>query len=68
MKTVYCDRCGAKIPCVPLYMNIAKQGIITPKIMVAVFESVTNTLNEVDLCDNCKTIVYDCIFNSKQGI
>ena len=63
MKTIRCDRCGEIIPYVPPYVNIATKGIVHPDIMVTVFDSRNNNLVEVDLCEKCKSAVYNFVYN-----
>ena len=67
MKTIKCDRCGKNIPYVPSFMNVAKQGIVYPKIMVTTWNTLSQNINEVDLCDNCQMDVYDYIFDYGNG-
>lgn len=63
MKTIKCDRCGKEIPYVPPYMNVAQQGGIQPKIIMNIWDSQFQKLEEVDLCDSCQDAVYGYIFN-----
>ena len=63
MKTIKCDRCGKDIPYVPPYVNVAQQGIITPTIIMTVWEPLSQRVMNVDLCDNCQKAVYDYIFD-----
>jgi len=63
MKTIKCDRCGKDIPYVPPFMNVAKQGVVYPKIMVTAWNTLSQNINEVDLCDSCQNAVYNYIFD-----
>ena len=63
MKTIKCDRCGKEIPYVPSFMNVAKEGLIFPKIMITTWDALSQKLNEIDLCDSCQQDVYTCIFD-----
>lgn len=67
MKTIKCDRCGKNIPYIPPYMNVAKDGIVPPTIMMTVWEPNTQRLREVDLCNECQMAVYDYIFDYGNG-
>ena len=66
MKTIKCDRCGEDIPYIPPYINIAREGYIPPQISVTTWDGMSQTLNEVDLCDKCKKAVYNFIFEDKE--
>ena len=63
MKTIKCDRCGKDIPYVPSFMNVAKEGVIFPKIIIATWNALSQNINEVDLCDDCQRDVYAYIFD-----
>lgn len=63
MKTIKCDRCGKDIPYVPPYMNAVHNGIIPPDIMMVVWEPLSQNTRSVDLCSECKTAVYNFIFD-----
>lgn len=67
MKTIKCDRCGKDLPYVPSYANVAQQGIITPTIMMTVWEPLSQRVIEVDLCDDCQKAVYEYIFDYGNG-
>lgn len=66
MKTIKCDRCGKDIPYVPLWANVAKDGIISPRLSITVFSN--HTLQEVDLCEECRDAVYNYIFDYGNGV
>jgi hypothetical protein len=68
MKTIKCDRCGKDIPYVPSYMNCAKKGIVPPKITAFVWEPISYTTREVDLCEECQNAVYGYIFDFGNGV
>ena len=65
MKTIKCDRCGADIPYIPPYMNVANKVTVSPTIHVTTWIPVTQELKEVDLCNKCQSLVFDYIFNYK---
>lgn len=67
MKTIKCDRCGKDIPCVPPYMNCAQQSIIFPSIMMTVYDPISQSVREVDLCDDCQKAVYSYAFECTRG-
>lgn len=68
MKSIKCDRCGNYIPYKLPYMNCAANGVITPKLTMTVWESVSQITREVDLCDDCQKAVYDYIFDYGNGV
>ena len=68
MKTVKCDRCGKDIPRFIPFLNAASGMIPTPVVMITVWNNNSQTLNEVDLCDDCKKAVYDYIFDFGNGV
>ena len=67
MKTTKCDRCGKDIPYVPSYMNVAKQGVVYPKIIMSIYDPLTQSAREVDLCNKCEYDVYNYIFDYGNG-
>lgn len=67
MKTIKCDRCGKDIPYVPPFMNVTQQSVICPKVMVTTWDTLSQNINEVDLCDSCQKAVYDYIFDYGNG-
>ena len=68
MKTIKCDRCGSSIPYIPPYMNAVKNGCCyTTNMMVAVWDSMSQQVQQVDLCDKCSKAVYDFIFQCNNG-
>lgn len=68
MKTIKCDRCGKDIPDISPYMNCATNGVITPKLIMTVWEPVLQKTREVDLCQKCQEAVYDYIFDFGNGV
>ena len=67
MKTIKCDRCSKEIPYVPPYMNVAKQGVVYPKIIMSIWDPLTQSAREVDLCNECERNVYNYIFDYEKG-
>ena len=67
MKTIKCDRCGEIIPPTSPWANAAKNGIIPPRLTITMFFGSTNTFREVDLCETCKSAVYNYIFDYGNG-
>lgn len=67
MKTIKCDRCGKDIPYVPPFMNSTAQKNFSKSIMITIWNGLLQELQEVDLCDNCKSDVYDFIFEYGNG-
>lgn len=66
MKTIKCDRCGKTIPYIPIWenmANISNVNSIVPKLRITVWNTNTQKLNEIDLCDSCQDAVYGYIFN-----
>ena len=68
MKIIKCDRCGKDIPDVPPYMNVVKQGIIKPTVMMIILDNVKQMTRAVDLCDDCQKAVYEYIFEFGNGV
>ena len=65
MKTIKCDRCGKEIQYVPPFMNVARNGWVPPKIYVTAWNDASQSLNEIDLCEDCMVGVYNYIFDEK---
>lgn len=68
MKTIKCDRCGKDIPDVPSYMNIVRQGVIKPTVMMTIWDNAKQIARAVDLCDDCQKAVYEYIFEFGNGV
>jgi hypothetical protein len=68
MKTIKCDRCGKDIPDIPPYMNVVKQGVIKPNIMMTIWDNVKQMIMAVDLCDDCQKAIYEYIFDFGNGV
>lgn len=64
MKVVKCDRCGVAIPYRPPYMNVNTSA---PTLILSVWHSLQQRLQEVDLCESCKSDVYNFIFDFNKG-
>lgn len=67
MKTIKCDRCGKDIPYVPPFANATVQKNFSKSIMITLWDGLQCKLREVDLCDDCKSDVYDYIFDYGSG-
>ena len=67
MKTIKCDRCGKDIPDIPPYMNVVRQGIIKPTVVVTLWGYLGQMTKAVDLCDDCQKAVYEYIFEFGNG-
>lgn len=67
MKITTCDRCGKEIPYLPPYMNALKQGIVPPRVIMTVWDTLSQTTKEVDLCDACQQLVYEYIYCYKDS-
>lgn len=67
MKTITCDRCGKEIPYLSPYMNALKQRVVPPRVMMAVWDALSQTTKEVDLCDVCQQKVYEYIYCYKDS-
>ena len=68
MKTIKCDRCGKDIPDIPPYMNVIRQGIIKPTVVVTLWGYHGQMTRVVDLCDDCQEAVYEYIFEFGNGV
>ena len=68
MRTIKCDRCGKDIPDIPPYMNVTRQGVIKPTVMMTIWDNVKQMARAVDLCDDCQKVVYDYIFDFGNGV
>lgn len=70
MKTIKCDRCGKDIPYVPMWENIVNTSnvnTVAPTLKITLWDTITQKLNEVDLCDECRDAVYNYIFDYSKG-